>query len=114
MSVLGEFVESDYLALASWRDVLIGISIYVIADAGMVAQFVLEQFQRILWRFGLDYGNARSVEVGGNASVFDCVSFHRFVFVFIGLPVLGIHAPEPVRQPHIPFGFRLREFCCQS
>jgi hypothetical protein len=28
----------------------------------MVAQFVLEQFQRILWRFGLDYGNARSVE----------------------------------------------------
>jgi hypothetical protein len=30
----------------------------LIADAGMVAQFVLEQFQRILWRF--DCGNARS------------------------------------------------------
>jgi hypothetical protein len=49
----------------------------MIAGAGMVAQSVLKQFDRIVWRFRLDDGNARIVVVGGNAGVTDCVSGHR-------------------------------------
>jgi hypothetical protein len=71
-----DFVEGNYPTLAGWWQVLRGISIYVIADAGMVAQSVLKQFDRIVWRFSLDDSNARIVVVGGNAGVFNGVSFH--------------------------------------
>jgi len=74
--LLCEFVEGNYPTLAGWWQVLLGISIYVIADAGVVAQSVLKQFARIEWRFRLDDGNARIVVVGGNAGVFNGVSFH--------------------------------------
>ena len=48
----------------------------MIADAGMVAQSVLKQFDCIVWRFRLDDSNARIVIAGGNASVFNGVSLH--------------------------------------
>ena len=41
-SLLGEFVEGNYPSLPRGRDVLLGILIDVIADAGMVPQSVLE------------------------------------------------------------------------
>jgi hypothetical protein len=65
----------------------------VIADAGMVAQSVLKQFDCIVWRFRLDDGNARIVIAGGNASVFNGVSLHG-VSVFYSVRMSFIRCPR--------------------
>ena len=71
--LLSDFVEGNYPTLAGWWHVLRGISIYVIADAGMVSHSVLKKFGRIVRRFRLDDGNAGIIVVGWvgwNAGVF--------------------------------------------
>jgi hypothetical protein len=62
----------------------------MIADAGMVAQSVLKQFDCIVWRFRLDDGNARIVIAGGG--VFNGVSLHAVsVFYSVRMSFIGLY-----------------------
>ena len=101
--LLCDFVEGNYPTLAGWWHVLRRISIYVIADAGMVSHSVLKQFGRIVRRFRLDDGDARIVEVGGNAGVFNGVSGHKLCGVCVSYLLSAIGRSMPILIPALGF-----------
>jgi hypothetical protein len=75
----------------------------VIADAGMVSHSVLKQFGRIVRRFRLDDGDARIIEVGWNAGVFNGVPGHKLCGVCVSYFLSAIGRSMPILIPALGF-----------